>query len=58
MLMGSPKRLYNPHLRARLAEGLEALLPTNEDNANLPRASLGSLYREMLFLDHPHRQQV
>ncbi|XP_043272469.1 ubiquitin conjugation factor E4 A [Venturia canescens] len=56
-LMGSPKRLYNPHLRARLAEGLEALLPTNED-ANQPRASLGSLYREMLFLEHPHRQQI
>ncbi|XP_017794147.1 PREDICTED: ubiquitin conjugation factor E4 A [Habropoda laboriosa] len=31
VLIESQQRLYNPHLRARLAEGLEALLPTSDE---------------------------
>lgn len=35
VLMESQQRLYNPHLRARLAEGLEALLPTSDETMSL-----------------------
>lgn len=30
MLMGSPERVKNPHLRAHLAEMLESLMPEEE----------------------------
>lgn len=56
--MESQHRLYNPHLRARLAESLEALLPTTEENTTLETPNLGTFHREQLFLTHPHRQQV
>lgn len=55
--MESQHRLYNPHLRARLAESLEALLPTADENAPAT-PNLGTFHREQLFLTHPHRQQV
>lgn len=59
VLMESEKRLYNPHIRARLAEGLEALLPlTNDDNMRPPAPSLGTFHREQLFITYPHRQHV
>ncbi|KAK2589180.1 hypothetical protein KPH14_001996 [Odynerus spinipes] len=51
-------RLYNPHLRARLAEGLEALLPTTDDNVNPRLPTLGTFHREQLFTNHPHAQQI
>lgn len=55
--MESQQRLYNPHLRARLAEGLEALLPSNDESTSQV-ATLGTFNREQLFLNHPHRHQV
>lgn len=59
VLMESPHRLYNPHLRARLAEGLEALLPTPyESPGPVTMPNLGTFHREQLFITHPHRQQV
>ncbi|XP_012272749.1 ubiquitin conjugation factor E4 A isoform X2 [Orussus abietinus] len=57
-LMESPKRLYNPHLRARLAEGLEALLPLSEEGGNQIAPTLGTFHRQQLFLTHPHRHQI
>ncbi|EFN84625.1 ubiquitin conjugation factor E4 A [Harpegnathos saltator] len=59
VLMESQHRLYNPHLRARLAEGLEALLPiiaTETLEAATP--NLGTFRRKQLFVTHPHRQQI
>ncbi|XP_011696774.1 PREDICTED: ubiquitin conjugation factor E4 A [Wasmannia auropunctata] len=58
VLMESPHRLYNPHLRARLAESLEALLPTVDENAAPATPNLGTFHREQLFLTHPHREQI
>ncbi|XP_078043228.1 ubiquitination factor E4A [Augochlora pura] len=58
VLMESQQRLYNPHLRARLAEGLEALLPTNDDATNPWILSLGTFQREQLFITHPYRQHI
>lgn len=46
--MGSPQWMNNPHLRAHLAECLEALMPSGKDNAGLV-----SGVRERLFIDHP-----
>lgn len=51
-------RLYNPHLRARLAEGLEALLPITDDNVNPRLPSLGTFHREQLFSTHPYAKQI
>lgn len=56
--MESQHRLYNPHLRARLAESLEALLPTTDESVVPAVPNLGTFHREQLFLFHPHRQQV
>ena len=56
--MESPNRLYNPHLRAKLAEGLEALLPQGDDETRQNLPSIGSFYRKKLFTSHPHRLQV
>lgn len=58
VLMESQQRLYNPHLRARLAEGLEALLPTSDETMNPVTPSLGTFHREQLFITHPYRQYV
>ncbi|XP_012254969.2 ubiquitin conjugation factor E4 A [Athalia rosae] len=57
-LMESQQRLYNPHLRARLAEGLEALLPSNDEAISQTVATLGTFHREQLFIIHPHRHQI
>ncbi|XP_015600659.1 ubiquitin conjugation factor E4 A [Cephus cinctus] len=57
-LMESPHRLYNPHLRARLAEGLEALLPSTDDGNNQAVQTLGTFHRQQLFVTHPHRHQI
>lgn len=56
--MESQQRLYNPHLRARLAEGLEALLPTTDETMNPVALNLGTFHREQLFIRHPNRQHV
>lgn len=52
--MGSQHHLKNPHIRARLAEGLESLLPHQKD---VPQGmnGLGGYQREMLFTTHSHR---
>jgi len=41
-----------------LAESLEALLPTTDENVTPTTPNLGTFHREQLFLTHPHRQQV
>lgn len=55
--MGSQERMKNPHLRARLAECLEAMLPSHPEN-NSSMQTFGTYYREMLFKEHPHRLQL
>ncbi|XP_052753244.1 ubiquitin conjugation factor E4 A [Galleria mellonella] len=55
--MGDSSRTYNPHLRARLAECLEAMLPNHPDDQQ-PLTSLASFSREQLFKEHPHRLQL
>ncbi|XP_071536976.1 ubiquitin conjugation factor E4 A [Panulirus ornatus] len=49
VFMGSPNRMNNPHLRARLAETLESLIPENANS----RGGLLLGYREQLFATHP-----
>ncbi|XP_076764676.1 ubiquitination factor E4A [Xylocopa sonorina] len=58
VLMESQQRLYNPHLRARLAEGLEALLPTSDETMSPVTPSLGTFHREQLFISHPYREYI
>ncbi|XP_068633346.1 ubiquitin conjugation factor E4 A isoform X2 [Battus philenor] len=55
--MGDSSRTYNPHLRARLAECLEAMLPNHPDD-QIPLSNLALFYREQLFKEHPHRLQL
>lgn len=60
-LMESSKRLYNPHLRAQLAEGLEALLPIIDDGNNTSGQrlqTLGTFHRQQLFINHQHRKYI
>ncbi|XP_045518341.1 ubiquitin conjugation factor E4 A [Pieris brassicae] len=55
--MRDSSRTYNPHLRARLAECLEAMLP-NHGEEQQPLSNMASFYREQLFKEHPHRLQL
>ncbi|XP_066250043.1 ubiquitin conjugation factor E4 A [Euwallacea similis] len=55
IFMGSPEHMKNPHVRARLAEGLESLLPHHKDE-QMP--DIGGYQREMVFTQHPHRSQI
>ena len=55
--MGSVEKMKNPHLRARLAEALEALLPFHKEES-IELNTLGSFQREKLFLEHEHRGEV
>lgn len=57
IFMTSNSRVRNPHLRARLAECLDCLLPHTDEGRSMAN-SIGSYNREMLFLKHPHRKQV
>ncbi|KAK3908442.1 Ubiquitin conjugation factor E4 A [Frankliniella fusca] len=59
VFMGCKQRMRNPHLRARLAECLESLLPHRESDG-LPPGHPGttSISREDLFKSHPHRAQI
>ncbi|XP_025409888.1 ubiquitin conjugation factor E4 A isoform X2 [Sipha flava] len=57
IFMTSNSRVRNPHLRARLAECLDCLLPHTDEDSSVTN-SIGSYYREMLFLKHPHRKQI
>ncbi|VEN40294.1 unnamed protein product [Callosobruchus maculatus] len=54
--MGSQQHMSNPHIRARLAEGLESVLPFHKDEP--PGNTLGGSQREKLFKEHPHRHQI
>jgi len=54
--MGKPIWLKNPHLRARLAESLECLLPHHQ-NQSMPNV-LGNFHRQALFQDDPGRLQL
>lgn len=53
MFMGSAERVRNPHLRARLAEALECLLPTT-DNAQATYRQ----FTDSLFRFHPDRTEI
>lgn len=57
IFMTSNSRVRNPHLRARLAECLDCLLPHADEDSSITN-SIGTYYRKMLFLKHPHRKQV
>lgn len=35
VFMGSPERIKNPHLRAKLAQALDSLMPHPEENVHL-----------------------
>ncbi|KAJ7373174.1 Ubiquitin conjugation factor E4 A [Desmophyllum pertusum] len=53
--MGSPERVRNPHLRAKLAETLEALVPVqkNQNSAGLLSVSPVNMFnRQNAFLQH------
>ncbi|CAF0773012.1 unnamed protein product [Adineta steineri] len=50
VFMGDANRLRNPHLRAALAEALEAIIP-NKQHGN--GRTLNSSFAEAIFTDHP-----
>ncbi|XP_013398421.1 ubiquitin conjugation factor E4 A [Lingula anatina] len=55
VFMGSPQRMKNPHLRAKLAQTLENLMPVqNEMKAGL----IANYHREQLFVKHPLIQHL
>lgn len=57
IFMGSKERMRNPHVRAKLAEVLEALLPQHKDEpAGLN--TLGAYHRTTLFKNYPFRKEV
>ncbi|XP_038065651.1 ubiquitin conjugation factor E4 A-like isoform X3 [Patiria miniata] len=47
--MGSKGRMNNPHLRAKLAEVLEGLIPPKEQSKSI----VTSFHREKVFQEHP-----
>ncbi|XP_064470704.1 ubiquitin conjugation factor E4 A-like [Ornithodoros turicata] len=51
VFMGSPQRMNNPHLRARLAEMLEALMTSKDEDRF--STLIPNLHREKLFHSHP-----
>ncbi|XP_056648617.1 ubiquitin conjugation factor E4 A isoform X2 [Diorhabda sublineata] len=54
--MGSRRHMKNPHVRARLAEALESLLPFHKDE---PQGNnIGGAQRRMLFNEHPHKGRI
>lgn len=54
VFMGSAERVKNPHLRARLAEGLECLLPKRDAQS---RTSYRN-FTDRLFRTHEHRREI
>ncbi|CAH1794964.1 unnamed protein product [Owenia fusiformis] len=56
VFMGSPERMKNPHLRAKMAEALEALLPPKEREYSM--GIIGNFNREHIFHSHPHIQYL
>lgn len=55
--MGSKERMRNPHVRAKLAEVLEALLPQHKDEPT-GLNTLGAYQRTALFKNYPFRKEV
>lgn len=51
VFMGSSERIRNPHLRARLAEGLESLLPKESESSRF-------CFSAGIFLNHEHRLEI
>lgn len=58
MFMGSLQYARNPHLRAHLAEALEALLPQDRDELPFMFSSMNDIKRQRLFEAHPHKDHV
>uniref|UniRef100_A0A224ZB65 Ubiquitin conjugation factor E4 A n=1 Tax=Rhipicephalus zambeziensis TaxID=60191 RepID=A0A224ZB65_9ACAR len=56
VFMGSPQRMNNPHLRARLAEMLEVLMTSSEEDSFTGIVPLSS--RKRLFLQHPFAMEL
>lgn len=52
LLMGDVTRARNPHLRARLAEGLASFLPKD------CKTTFGCSSKAYLFIQHPHRLEI
>lgn len=57
IFMGSNERTRNPHLRAKLAKVLEALLPFHKDETAVLN-TLGVYQRTNLFKNYPFRKEV
>ena len=61
LLMGHSQRVKNPHLRAKFAEVLEALMPQDNQNPHSMASSfsMGSFdIGRQLFTQHPHIQEL
>ena len=61
LLMGHSQRVKNPHLRAKFAEVLEALMPQDNQNPNSMASSFSCGSFDMgrhLFTQHPHIQEL
>lgn len=60
VFIGSKNIVRNPHLRARLTEGIECLLPIigDEDAALKFPGPVENQRRIELFRSHPNRKQV
>lgn len=56
VFMSGCNRARNPHLRASLAECLECLIGKDLDNPG--QTMMGTFFRDRLFQQHPHRNQV
>lgn len=54
IFIGDSSRVRNPHLRARLAEALESLIPQSKPGASMFRTS----WKSALFTNHPHRLEI
>lgn len=54
IFIGDSNRVRNPHLRARLAEALESLIPQSKPGVSMFRTS----WKSALFTTHPHRLEI
>ncbi|XP_078726184.1 ubiquitin conjugation factor E4 A isoform X2 [Lampetra fluviatilis] len=58
LFMGSTHRMRNPHLRARLAEVLEAVMPRVEEATPPSGPPVPTLRREQAFTTYPHAARL
>jgi len=54
VFMGSQERMHNPHMRAGMAEALEALMPPKKASSSM----VAHFYRSQLLSGHPHASQL